>query len=310
MGVTTWLKSIRTIRAIYPKRAGVRWARFSRGRGLAVVGWHRVSPWARGDARSALSMLVGAAGAPLMLFVLALPFGGAELVGRVAMAVLPADDAWLEVAMRAGDRLFARGEPAVALPAPGAPTAPAASAAAGTHGAPALTVRPAPVATPKPPAPTVTAARPLPPTRYVSQLEGRLHVPLAGVGVGIWRYRAPDGFTHLQVELQPEGGCQLQLVADLTRQVEAPRDGAGYALLDGFVANYMPAEAGATRAARLTWWRAALSERQVEAERRGQIDVGAVWNPTFNIGKRVGQAVLDGQAFSLVLYVPPEDPGL
>lgn len=299
MGVASWLKITRTLRAIYPKRLKFKVARFSRGRGFAVVGWHRVSPWARGDARSALSMLVGAAGAPLMLFVLALPFGGAELVGRVTMAVLPDNDAWLEVAMRAGDKVFGRGDSKVASPAPGVHALAAAPA-----------IRPSPVATPKPLPPVVTAARPRSPTRFVSQIEGRLHVPLAGVGVGIWRHRAADGFTYLQVELQPEGGCQLQLVADLTRQAEAPRTGAGYALLDTFMATYMPSQTGETPAARLAWWRTALGERQAEAERRSQIDTGVVWNPTFNIGKRVGQAVLDDQAFSLVLYVPPEDPGL
>lgn len=290
MAAIAWPKFLSPLRAIYPQRGKRRWLKFSRGRGLTVVRWQRISPWARGDARQALSLLVGAAGAPMMLFVLALPFGALDLVGRAAAALLPADDAWVDVVRAPGDRLLGR----VAAVAPSArPTAAA---------------PPRPTATPKPA--VVTAARPMSPTRFVSQLEGRLHLPLAAEGLEAWRHRTADGFVTVRLELRPEGGCDVALTADLTRQVVADPRGPGYRLLDAFIAAYMPAEAGPTGTTRLAWWRAMLDERRADAERRGQVELGAVWSPTFNVGRRVGKAELEGEAFTLSFYVPPEDPGL
>lgn len=326
MAAITWPRILSPFRAIYPRRAKRRWLRFSRGRGLAVVRWQRVSPWARGDARQALSMLVGAAGAPMMLFVLALPFGGLDLVGRAMAALLPADDRWVEVVTGPVDRLLGRGAAVVTAPKPDAHDAAAAApgshgaapgshvAAPGDHGATATgpgahgaaaVVPPPPTATPK--APVVTAARPMSPTRFVSQLEGRLHVPLAAEGLEAWRHRTADGFATVRLELRPEGGCDVALTADLTRQVEA---GPGYRVLDAFIAAYMPDAAGPTAATRLAWWRTTLDERRADAERRGQMELGTVWNPTFNVGRRVAKAELEGEAFTLSFYVPPEDPGL
>jgi len=155
-----------------------------------------------------------------------------------------------------------------------------------------------------------------------------------------WRHRTPDGFAQLQLELLPDGGAQLQAVADLRGLRENPamrgrlrpvadaeggpttafaedlqadpgwwlRRRPGFKLLDAFMARYIP-EAGATSDARLAWWGNRLADRARAAAM--PVEGGRAWTPTFNVGdRRLGQAVLDGQAFGLVLYAPPEDAGL
>ena len=310
MGAAGALGFLRTLRGVYPRRARFRALGFSRGRGLAVVSWHRISPWARGSARSALSALVGAALTPVLLFVLALPFGGAELARRAATTLLPDHDGGLALLGRAGDRVLDRAATAIAGLVPQASPPPTTSPLPGDRRArpgtaAALPVAPKPVATP-----ALTAARPMAPTRFISQAEVRLGVPLGGVGLGRWGHRTQDSLAQVQLELRSDGGCLLQLTTDVTRLVEAPRAGAGYKLIDAFVAHFMPPEAGATAETRLAWFSTALAAQRAVVEREGQVDAASAWNPTFNVGPRVAQAVLEGREFSLLLNVPPEDPGL
>jgi hypothetical protein len=187
--------------------------------------------------------------------------------------------------------------------------------------------------------PDAVAARRV--VRQAAQVSMRLQVKLRRGGGGVWAYRSPDGLARVLLAPLPDGGSKLLLTADmafvtadpdvrrrLPRSEQLPggaleaflerfpsegldwwlRERPGFALVDAFVATYMPPGRGTSAAARFEWW-ASLLRGRLEASRRpaGEEDI---WTPTFNVGARVGQAFLAGQDFTLQLYIPPEDAGL